>query len=75
MAVGLILPLIGIVGFLLYELNVFGKSYDETVKNVTMANEDNVDFKEEFDAVLYQMVARSLTKNEVESHIGGRGCF
>lgn len=72
MAVGLILPLIGIVGFLLYELNVFGKSYDETVKNVTMANEYNVDFKEEFDAVLYQMVARSLTKNEVESQVSMR---
>ncbi len=69
MAMGLILPLVAISVFLLYELNVFGKSYDESVRNVTAANEYNVDFKEEFDAVLYQMVARSITKYEVESEV------
>ncbi len=65
MAVGMILPLIAIIIFLLFELNEFGESYDEIVKNVTTANEYNLDFKEEFDSVLYQMVARSITKYEV----------
>ena len=63
------LPLIVVSSALLYELNIFGRSYDETVRNVTTANAYNKDFKEDFDAVLYQMVARSITKYEVEKKV------
>ena len=65
MGVGLILPLIVIIAFLMYQLNVFCRSYDAIVQNLTRANEYNLEFKNDFDAVMYQMVARSLTKEEV----------
>jgi two-component system sensor histidine kinase YesM len=70
MGVGLILPLIVIVSFLIYQLNVFCRSYDAIVQNLTRANEYNIEFKNDFDAVVYQMVARSLTKDEVASVTG-----
>ncbi|MBR1913985.1 MAG: sensor histidine kinase [Lachnospiraceae bacterium] len=65
MGVGLILPLVIIIAFLIYQLNIFCKSYDAIVLNLTKANEYNLEFKSDFDSVLYQMVARSLTKDEV----------
>lgn len=66
----IILPLMLISAFLIYELNVFCRSYDATVLNVTKANEYNLEFKSEFDSVMYQMVARSITKDEVEAVVG-----
>ncbi|MBQ9360398.1 MAG: sensor histidine kinase [Lachnospiraceae bacterium] len=66
----IILPLMIISLYLMYELNVFCRSYDAIVHNVTHANEYNLEFKNEFDSVMYQMVARSLTKNEVEASVG-----
>lgn len=66
----IILPLTLILLFLIYELNVFCKSYDAIVLNVTRANEYNLDFKNDFDSVMYQMVARSITKDEVETSVG-----
>ena len=66
----IILPLMIISLYLMYELNVFCRSYDAIVHNVTHANEYNLEFKNEFDSVMYQMVARSLTKDEVEASVG-----
>ncbi len=61
----IILPLMIISVFLMYELNVFCRSYDEIVRNVTKANRYNLEFKSEFDSAVYQMVARSVSKEEV----------
>ena len=66
----LIIPLIIISGILMYELNVFCRSYDSIVQNVTKANEYNLEFKNNFDSVMYQMVARSVTKDEVSNVVG-----
>ena len=66
----IILPLMIISVFLMYELNVFCRSYDAIVRNVTKANRYSLEFKNEFDSVMYQMVARSLTKGEVGSVLG-----
>lgn len=70
MGVGLILPLILIISFLIYQLNVFCRSYDAIVQNLTRANEYNIEFKNDFDAVMYQMVARSLNKDDVTAVTG-----
>ena len=70
MGVGLILPLIVIISFLVYQLNVFCRSYDAIVQNLTRANEYNIEFKNDFDAVMYQMVARSLNKDDVTAVTG-----
>ena len=61
----IILPLMIISVFLMYELNVFCRSYDAIVRNVTKANRYNLEFKSDFDSAVYQMVARSVTKEEV----------
>ena len=66
----IILPLMIISVFLMYELNVFCRSYDAIVQNVTKANRYSQDFKNEFDSVMYQMVARSVTKDEVQAVAG-----
>ena len=66
----LIIPFSIIIGFLLYSLNVYLSSYDGIVRNITQANEYNVVFKEDMDEVVYQMIARSISKYEVESELG-----
>ncbi len=66
----LIVPFLVMTAFLLYHLDNIGRSYDTIVQNVTRANQYNIAFREEMDAVVYQMIARSLTKNEVEEALG-----
>ncbi|MCR5775490.1 MAG: histidine kinase [Lachnospiraceae bacterium] len=66
----IMIPLMTVCTYLVYELNVFCRSYDAIVQNVTRANEYNIEFKNEFDSVMYQMVARSLTKEEVGGAVG-----
>ncbi len=70
MYAALIIPLVIIAGILMYELNVFCRSYDAIVLNVTRANEYNLKFKNDFDMAVYQMIARSVTKEEVASVAG-----
>ena len=70
MSVILLLPFIIMTIFLLYQLNQVYSAYDAIVQNVTRINSYNIAFKEEMDAVTYQMVARSMHKNEVESELG-----
>lgn len=66
----LITPFLAMTGFILYQLDRFGNSYDTIVQNVAEANHYNIAFKEEMDYVMYQMIARSLKKNEVEPALG-----
>lgn len=70
LSIVVIVPFTVMTGFLLYSLNRMGASYDTIVQNITGANEYNIAFKEEMDSVMYQMVARSLTKSEVETELG-----
>ena len=65
-----IVPFTIMTGFLLYNINRLGSSYDTIVQNITGANDYNITFKEEMDSVMYQMVARSLTKYDVETELG-----
>ena len=65
LSVSIILPFIILTGLFIYNLNRLAASYDLIVKNITNANEYNIVFKEEIDSVMYQMVARSLSMEEV----------
>jgi len=65
----LIIPFSIIIFYLLYNLNQYCSSYDSIVRNITQANEYNVAFKEDMDEVVYQMIARSMSKYEVESQL------
>ena len=58
-------PFLLLSAFLLVMLGSLGESYDSIAQNVTRANIYNIHFKEDMDSVMYQMIARSLGKNEV----------
>ena len=70
LTVMLIIPFVVLVFVLLYQLNRIGDSYDAIVKNITKVNEFNIVFKEDMDAVMYMMVAHSLSKYEVQWDLG-----
>ena len=67
MAGVLLVPFLFLSVFLLLMLGSVGDSYDLIVQNVTRANVYNLHLKEDMDSVMYQMIARSLGKNEVGS--------
>lgn len=69
LSTAIILPFISITILFIFNLNRLAASYDLIVKNITNANEYNTVFKEKMDAVMYQMVARSLSKEEVEEEL------
>ena len=66
----IIIPFVAVTLFLLVMFGRYGNAYDGIVQNVTLVNEYNIHFKEDMDSVMYQMVARSLGKDEVEDVIG-----
>lgn len=70
MSLVMIIPFIVITAVLIYQLNQVAGVYDGIVRNITRANQYNTVFKEEMDAVMYQMVARSLRKDEVKESLG-----
>ena len=69
LSTAIILPLMIVTVVVTFNLNRIAASYDMIVKNITNANAYNTIFKEEMDSVMYQMVARSLSKEEVEEEL------
>ena len=68
----IIAPFVIVLALFIFQINRLTTSYDSIVKNITGANEYNIVFKEEVDSVMYQMVARSLDKEEVEEELSMR---
>ena len=68
----LIVPFFILTMILVYNMNQIGDSYDRIVQNITQVNEYNLVFKDEMDAVMYLMVAHSLSKYEVKAELGMR---
>ncbi len=73
MSIVIILPFVLVMVMLIFQLNQLTAAYDLIVRNITEANEYNIVFKEEMDSVMYQMVARSLDKYEVETDLMMKG--
>ncbi len=65
----LIVPYIVIVVILLYSLLNFYSDYNRIGGNIVIANRYNVEFKENMDAVMYQMVIRAISKDQVEEKL------
>lgn len=63
-------PLIVMIAALLVMVNYFGISYGNIVNNVTFANRYNLQFEKNMNSAMYQMVARSLHKDELEAVTG-----
>ena len=70
MVMVMLIPFTLITVFLLYNLYRFGNSYNLVVSNVAIANQYNLELREKYDAVLYQMVARSITKDHINEELG-----
>ncbi|MBQ7565447.1 MAG: sensor histidine kinase [Lachnospiraceae bacterium] len=69
LSVVIIAPFVIVLTLFIFQINRLTSSYDSVVRNITSANEYNIIFKEEVDSVMYQMVARSLDKEEVEEEL------
>ncbi|MCR5090887.1 MAG: sensor histidine kinase [Oscillospiraceae bacterium] len=66
----LVVPFLVISVYLLFTMNGFFSSYDRIVRNVTLANTYNIEFQEDMDMVMYQMVARALRQDELGEIVG-----
>ena len=66
----LFIPYAIITAFLLSNMVRFYDEYNIIGANISIANKYNIEFKEDMDAVMYQMVIRSLTKDEVAEQLG-----
>ena len=66
----LFIPYAVITAFLLSNMVRFYDEYNIIGENISVANKYNIEFKENMDAVMYQMVIRSLTKDEVAEQLG-----
>jgi len=56
-----ILPLLGICIYLIFALTNYSNAYDEIVGNMTVANNYNLNFKEEMDESIYKIVVGGAT--------------
>ena len=66
----LFVPYVVIVMILLYTLLTFYNDYERIGDNIVLANKYNVQFKEDVDSVMYQMIIRATAKDEVEQKLG-----
>ena len=61
------LPFIIIVMYLLASMASYSNTYDEIVSNMTVANNYNLNFKEEMDESLYKLVVGYVTLDTIET--------
>ena len=66
----LFVPYVIIVTVLLYTLLTFYSEYEQIGDNIVIANRYNIEFKENMDSVMYQMVIRAIKADEVEERLG-----
>ena len=66
----LFVPYVIIVAILLYSLLTFYSGYNRIGGNIVIANKYNVEFKENMDSVMYQMVIRAISKGDVTEKLG-----
>ena len=61
------LPFILLVMYLLASMQATANTYDEIVSNMTVANNYNLNFKEEMDESLYKLVVGYVTLDTIET--------
>ena len=61
------LPFILLVMYLLASMASYSNTYSEIVSNMTVANNYNLNFKEEMDESLYKLVVGYVTLDNIES--------
>lgn len=61
------LPFLVMSVYLLVSLSGYSKAYDNIVSNMMIANNYNLDFRDELDESIYRLVAGSITLDDMES--------
>lgn len=61
------LPLLGLLVYLLFSLRNYGNAYSTIVGNMTIANSYNLDFKEQMDESLYKLVVGYVTFDTIDA--------
>lgn len=61
------LPFLAMAVYLLVSLTGYSRAYDNIVSNMTIANDYNLDFKDELDESIYRLVAGSITFDGIGS--------
>jgi two-component system sensor histidine kinase YesM len=61
-----VLPFFVMAVYLLVSLKGYSSSYDSIVSNMMIANNYNLDFKDELDESIYRLVAGSITLDDIE---------
>lgn len=62
-----ILPFLAMSVYLLISLKGYSRSYDKIVSNMMIANNYNLDFRDELDESIYRLVAGSITLDSIGS--------
>ena len=65
LSVVVVVPFLVMVLYLIYALHNYSRAYDAIVGNMTVANNYNLNFKEEMDESLYKLVVGSVTFDTV----------
>lgn len=60
-----LVPMTVLIAYLLIMINRFSERYDAIVRNITMANAYNIDFKEDVDYLMYIIVVNSERAKEL----------
>lgn len=67
---GILVPFVVLAGYLTTSLIKLTDSYDKIVQNITVANSYNIEFKKDYDYVLYRMIISSVNGKDAEQKLG-----
>lgn len=67
---GIVIPFAILTIYLLICMVRYCESYNQIVKNITMANQYNINFKEEVDYSTYRMIVRPVSAEDIETELG-----
>lgn len=67
---GILVPFVVLAVYLTTSLIKLTDSYDKIVQNITVANSYNIEFKKDYDYVLYRMIISSVNAKDAEQKLG-----
>ncbi|MBZ4671523.1 MAG: two-component system, sensor histidine kinase YesM [Clostridiales bacterium] len=62
----ILIPLGVLTGYLIFSLIHFGNAYNQIVKNITIANSYNINFKDQVDYSMYKIVIGAVGRDKLE---------
>ncbi len=70
LSVGILVPFVVLAVYLTTSLIKLTNSYDKIVRNITVANSYNIEFKKDYDYVLYRMIISSVNAKDAKQKLG-----